>query len=87
MYGISCFLVLIASFISTKKASTSLQSRRQKSERSHLLSVLNEEDENITKTIAVFMYRRPILCTLYGAVDFLNVLKKGCWVGGGVIGT
>jgi hypothetical protein len=30
-----------------------------------------------------FMYRRPILCTLYGAVDFLNVLKKGCWVGGG----
>jgi hypothetical protein len=22
-----------------------------------------------------FMYRRPILCTLYGAVDFLNVLK------------
>jgi hypothetical protein len=23
-----------------------------------------------------FMYRRPILCTLYGAVDFLNVLKK-----------
>jgi hypothetical protein len=25
------------------------------------------------------MYRRPILCTLYGAVDFLNVLKKGCW--------
>jgi hypothetical protein len=31
-----------------------------------------------------FMYRRPILCTLYGAVDFLNVLKKGCcWGGGG----
>jgi hypothetical protein len=27
-----------------------------------------------------FMHRRPILCTgtLYGAVDFLNVLKKGC---------
>jgi hypothetical protein len=22
------------------------------------------------------MYRRPILCTLYGAVDFINVLKK-----------
>jgi hypothetical protein len=22
------------------------------------------------------MYRRPILCTLYGTVDFLNVLKK-----------
>jgi hypothetical protein len=30
-----------------------------------------------------FMYRRPILCTLYGAVDFLNALKKGCWGGGG----
>ncbi len=26
--------------------------------------------------IGIFMYRRPILCTLYGAVDFLNVLKK-----------
>ncbi len=25
---------------------------------------------------SLFMYRRPILCTLYGAVDFLNVLKK-----------
>ncbi len=24
----------------------------------------------------MFMYRRPILCTLYVAVDFLNVLKK-----------
>jgi hypothetical protein len=33
------------------------------------------------------MYRRLILCTLYGAVDFLYVLKKGCWWGGGVIGT
>ncbi len=30
------------------------------------------------------MYQRCILCTLYGAVDFLNVLKKGCW-GGGVV--
>ncbi len=28
------------------------------------------------------MYRRPILCTLYGAVDFLNVLKNAV-VGGG----
>jgi hypothetical protein len=28
-----------------------------------------------------FMYRRPILCTLYGAVDFLKVLKIA--VGGG----
>jgi hypothetical protein len=27
------------------------------------------------------MYRRPKLCTLYGAVDFLNVLKNGCWWG------
>jgi hypothetical protein len=26
--------------------------------------------------ILYFMYRRPILCTLYGAVDYLNVLKK-----------
>ncbi len=33
--------------------------------------------------LSFFMYRRPILCTLYGAVDFLNVLKKGCWWGGG----
>jgi hypothetical protein len=24
----------------------------------------------------IFMYRRPILCTLYDALDFLNVLKK-----------
>ncbi len=30
------------------------------------------------------MYRRPILCTLYGALDFLNGLKKGC-CGGGVV--
>ncbi len=37
----------------------------------------NRDDKNN------FMYRRPILCTLYGAVDFLNVLKKGCWWGGG----
>ncbi len=34
-------------------------------------------------TLIVIMYRRRILCTLYGAVDFLNVLKKGCWGGGG----
>jgi hypothetical protein len=32
-----------------------------------------------------FMYRRRILCTLYGAVDFLNVLKKGWWGGGGCL--
>jgi hypothetical protein len=34
----------------------------------------------------LFMYRKRILCTLYGAVDFFNVLKKGClggWGGGG----
>ncbi len=29
------------------------------------------------------MYRRPILCTIYGALDFLNGLKKGCCGGGG----
>jgi hypothetical protein len=28
------------------------------------------------ETKIIFMYRRPILCTMYGAVDFLNVLKK-----------
>ncbi len=33
----------------------------------------------------IFMYRRRILCTLYGAVDFLNVPKKGWWGGGGVV--
>ncbi len=32
----------------------------------------------------IIMYRRPRLRTVYGAVDFLNVLKKGCW-GGGVL--
>jgi hypothetical protein len=30
-----------------------------------------------------FMYRRPILCTLYGAVDFLKVLKIAVVGGGG----
>ncbi len=38
-----------------------------------------------TGILIVIMYRRPILCTLYGTVDFLNVLKKGCWWGGGVL--
>ncbi len=39
-----------------------------------------------TGTLMVIMYLRPILCTLYGAVDFLNVLKKGWWWGvGGVL--
>jgi hypothetical protein len=31
------------------------------------------------------MYRRPILCTLYGAVDFLKVLKIAVVGGGGVL--
>ncbi len=40
----------------------------------------------ISGTLIVIMYRRPILCTLYGTVDFLNVLKKNsCWWGGGVL--
>jgi hypothetical protein len=34
---------------------------------------------------SLFMYRRRLLCTLYGPVDFLNVLKKGCWGGGDVL--
>jgi hypothetical protein len=29
------------------------------------------------------MYRRPILCTLYGAVDFLKVMKIAVVGGGG----
>ncbi len=33
---------------------------------------------------SLFMYRRPILCTSYGAVDFLNVLKYAV-VWGGVL--
>jgi hypothetical protein len=32
-----------------------------------------------------FTYRRPILCTLYGAVDFLKVLKIAVVGGGGVL--
>ncbi len=35
------------------------------------------------QSFTVFMYRRPILCTLSGTVDFLNVLKKGGLLGGG----
>jgi hypothetical protein len=34
-------------------------------------------------SICMLQYQRPILCTLNGAVDFFNVLKKGCWGGGG----
>jgi hypothetical protein len=30
-----------------------------------------------------FMYRRPILCTLHGAVDFLKFLKIAVVGGGG----
>ncbi len=33
-----------------------------------------------------FMYRRPILCTLHGAVDFLKFLKIAVVGGGGVGG-
>ncbi len=29
------------------------------------------------------MYRRPILCTLYGAVFFLKCPEEGLWGGGG----
>ncbi len=36
-------------------------------------------------SFSYFMYRRDILCTFYGAVDFLKVLNKGCWWGGGVL--
>ncbi len=38
----------------------------------------NSDDIHIhygMELLLLFMYRRPILCTLYGAVDFLNVLK------------
>ncbi len=31
---------------------------------------------NVYERFVNFIYRRPMLCTLYGAVDFLNVLKK-----------
>jgi hypothetical protein len=31
----------------------------------------------------IIMCPRSILCTLYGALDFLNSLKKGCCGGGG----
>jgi hypothetical protein len=31
----------------------------------------------------IFMYRRRILCTLYGAVDFLIVQSKGLYGWGG----
>jgi hypothetical protein len=33
--------------------------------------------------LSIFMYRRRILCTLYGAFDFLIVPSKGLWIGGG----
>ncbi len=33
-------------------------------------------DDDYRIAIKIFMYPRPILCTLYCAVDFLNVLKK-----------
>jgi hypothetical protein len=38
----------------------------------------------LSEAVFYFMYRRRILCTLYGAVDFLIVLSKGlCGWGGG----
>jgi hypothetical protein len=35
----------------------------------------------------IFMYRRPILCTLYGALDFTKCSEEGLLVGegGGVV--
>jgi hypothetical protein len=44
----------------------------------HASEQLMSEDrlKSEDREVAHFMYRRPILCTLYGAVDFLNVLKK-----------
>ncbi len=36
-----------------------------------------------TVPITTFMYWRPILCTLHGAVDFLKVLKIAVVGGGG----
>jgi hypothetical protein len=35
-----------------------------------------------TKSCNQFYVPDRILCTLYGAVDFLNVLKKVWWAGG-----
>jgi hypothetical protein len=39
----------------------------------------------LSEAVFYFMYRRCILCTLYGAVDFLIVLSKDLygWGGGG----
>jgi hypothetical protein len=34
-------------------------------------------------SMLLFMYRRPILCTLYGAVDFLKCPEEKLLVGGG----
>jgi hypothetical protein len=36
-----------------------------------------------SEAVFYFMYRMHILCTLYGAVDFLIVLSKGQYGGGG----
>jgi len=46
----------------------------------------NLKQKNLV-TLSLFMYRRPILCTLYGAVDFLKVLNIAVVEGGGVTGT
>ncbi len=50
---------------------------------SHDKNCLSHNFASCLINIDYFMYRRPILCTLYGAVDFLNVQKKAV-VGGGV---
>ena len=50
-----------------------------------LLKTITYRAIKTTGTLIVIMYWRPKLCTLYGAVDFLNVLKKGCLGGGGVL--
>ncbi len=40
--------------------------------------------KNLLSKITVFMYRRPILCTLHVAVDFLKFPKIAVvWGGGG----
>ncbi len=39
----------------------------------------------IALSLLLFMYRRPILCTLHGAVEFLKVLKIAVVGGGGVL--
>jgi hypothetical protein len=42
-----------------------------------------ELDYDWQNSIKNFMYRRPILCTLHGAVDFLKFLNIAVVGGGG----